>query len=71
LYLNKNFLEAKKVLIKIHGNDRGERENTAIETSVHTEKNKESLKLIDLLKPSLRFILGVGLVVGILQQITE
>ena len=70
LYLNKNFLEAKKVLIKIHGNDRGERENTAIETSVHAEKNKESLKLIDLLKPSLRFILGVGLVVGVLQQIT-
>ena len=70
LYLNKNFLEAKKVLIKIHGNDRGERENTAIETSLHAEKNKESLKLIDLLKPSLRFILGVGLVVGVLQQIT-
>ena len=41
LYLNKNFLEAKKVLIKINGNDRGERENTAIETSVHAEKNKE------------------------------
>ena len=57
-------------LVKIHGNDRGERENTAIETSVHAEKNKESLKLIDLLKPSLRFILGVGLVVGVLQQIT-
>ena len=37
---------------------------------MHAEKNKESLKLIDLLKPSLRFILGVGLVVGILQQIT-
>ena len=70
LYLNENFLEAKKVLVKIHGNDRGERENTAIETSVHAEKNKESLKLIDLLKPSLRFILGVGLVVGVLQQIT-
>jgi len=70
LYLNKNYLDAKKVLIKIHGDERGESENSAIEKSIQAEKNKESLKLIDLFKPALRFILGVGLVVGILQQIT-
>ena len=70
LYLNKNYLDAKKVLIKINGDERGESENSAIEKSIQAEKNKESLKLIDLFKPALRFILGVGLVVGILQQIT-
>ena len=67
---NNNYDDAKKVLIKIHGNERGETENSAIEKSLQAEKNKESLKLIDLFKPALRFILGVGLVVGVLQQIT-
>ena len=70
LYLNNNYDDAKKVLIKIHGNERGETENAAIEKNIQAEKNKESLKLLDLLKPSLRFILVVGLVVGVLQQIT-
>jgi MFS family permease len=70
LFLNKNYDAAKKVLIKIHGNERGEKENAAIEKNIQAEKNKESLKLLDLLKPSLRFILVVGLVVGVLQQIT-
>ena len=58
------------MLIKIHGNERGEKENAAIEKNIQAEKNKESLKLLYLLKPSLRFILVVGLVVGVLQQIT-
>ena len=70
LYLNNNYDDAKKVLIKIHGNERGEIENAAIEKNIQADKNKESLKLLDLLKPSLRFILVVGLVVGVLQQIT-
>jgi len=70
LFLNKNYDAAKKVLIKIHGNERGEKENAAIEKNIQAEQNKESLKLLDLLKPSLRFILVVGLVVGVLQQIT-
>jgi len=70
LFLNKNYDAAKKVLIKIHGNERGEKENAAIEKNIQAEKNKESLKLLYLLKPSLRFILVVGLVVGVLQQIT-
>ena len=70
MFLNKNYDAAKKVLIKIHGNERGEKENAAIEKNIQAEQNKESLKLLDLLKPSLRFILVVGLVVGVLQQIT-
>ena len=69
LYLNENFEEAKKVLNKIHGAERGGQEIIAIEKNIHTDKNKAPLKIKDLLKPSLRFII-IGLVVGVLQQIT-
>ena len=70
LYLNNDFAEAKKVLIKIHGVDRGSAEIAAIEKNIHSDENKSKLKIKDLLKPSLRFILVIGLVVGVLQQIT-
>jgi SP family arabinose:H+ symporter-like MFS transporter len=70
LYLKGNFEEAKKVLTKIHGNERGDLEIKAIEKNILTDKNKRPLKIKDILKPSLRFILTVGLIVGVLQQIT-
>jgi sugar porter (SP) family MFS transporter len=70
LYLKGNFEGAKKVLYKIHGAERGAIEITTIEKSIHADKNKATLKIKDLLKPSLRFILVVGLTIGILQQIT-
>jgi len=70
LYLKGNFEEAKIVLNKIHGAERGGIEIAAIEKNIHADKNKTALKIKDLLKPSLRFILVVGLIVGVLQQIT-
>ena len=70
LYLNNDFAEAKKVLINIHGVDRGSIEIAAIEKNIHSDENKSKLKIKDLLKSSLRFILVIGLVVGVLQQIT-
>ena len=70
LYLKENYEEAKKVLNKIHGHERGSIEITAIEKNIYEDKNKGILKIKDLLKPSLRFILVVGLIVGVLQQIT-
>jgi SP family arabinose:H+ symporter-like MFS transporter len=70
LYLKGKYEEAKKVLVQIHGKAKGELEITSIEENINAEKNKAVLKIKDLLKPSLRFILVVGLVVGVLQQIT-
>jgi SP family arabinose:H+ symporter-like MFS transporter len=70
LYLKGNFEEAKKVLIKIHGFERGGMEIAAIEENIDSEENTSKLKIKDLLKPSLRFILVIGLIVGVLQQIT-
>ena len=70
LYLKGNFEGAKKVLTEIHGFDRGRIEIDVIDSNIDAEKNKADLQLKDLLKPSLRFILIVGLIIGVLQQIT-
>ncbi|NNC50299.1 MAG: sugar porter family MFS transporter [Flaviramulus sp.] len=70
LYLKGKYEEAKKVLIKIHGKERSQIEITSIENNIKADKDKSPLKIKDLLKPSLRFILVVGLIVGVLQQIT-
>ena len=70
LYLKNKHVEAKSVLHKIHGTLKAELEITSIEKNTNTAKNKAPLQLKDILKPSLRFVLIVGLIVGVLQQIT-
>jgi MFS family permease len=70
LYLKENFEEAKKVLTQIHGIERGAKEIIEIEGNIHAHKNKSGIKIKDLLKPSLRFIIVVGLIIAVLQQIT-
>ncbi len=70
LYLKNKVDAARSVLIKIHGETRGQAEITSIEKSINTDKTISKVKLKDVLKPSLRFILLVGLVVAILQQIS-
>ena len=70
LYLKNKFDDAKKVLNVIHGESRGQLEIESIEKNIQAEKNKSKVVIKDLLKKSLRFILIVGLIVGVLQQIT-
>ena len=70
LYLKNKFDDAKKVLNVIHGESRGQQEIESIEKNIQAEKNKSKVVIKDLLKKSLRFILVVGLIVGVLQQIT-
>ncbi len=70
LYLKNKTEEAKNVLTQIHGKQLGEQEILAIEQNIDAEKNKSKVVIKDLLKKSLRFILMVGFVVGILQQVT-
>ena len=70
LYLKGQISEAKKVFVNIYGNERGDLEIKSIEENSAADKNKSKLKIKDLFKPSLRFILIVGLIVGVLQQIT-
>jgi SP family arabinose:H+ symporter-like MFS transporter len=70
LYLNGHTAEAKKVCIKIHGDEVGHLEIKSIEENTASDQKKSDVKIKELLNPSLRFILVVGLVVGVLQQIT-
>lgn len=70
LYLKGKIEEAKSVLHYVHGEQRGIEEVKAIAKNVSNETNSSAIKIKDVLKPSLRFILIVGLIVGILQQIT-
>ena len=62
--------EAKFVLNKLYGEQLAKVEIQAIEKNVNENKKQEKVSIMELLKPSLRFILIVGLVLGVLQQIT-
>ncbi len=70
LYLKNKFDEAKSVLNKVHGEEVGRIEIQSIEENINADKTKSKVAIKDLLKPALRFIIVVGLVVGVLQQIT-
>jgi MFS family permease len=70
LFLNDKIDAAKKVLINIHGKVSAEIEILSIEKNIDKDKNNKNSSLKDLIKPSLRFLFIVGLIVGILQQIT-
>ncbi|MEP5340288.1 MAG: sugar porter family MFS transporter [Algibacter sp.] len=64
--------EAKKVLVSVYGEVKATEEVTTILSSLEGTviKPEEKVSLKDLFKPALRFVLIVGLVVGVLQQIT-
>jgi MFS family permease len=70
LYSHNKIEEAKNVLKEIHGADIAEKEIEAIEVISKSKKFKSKVSFKELLKPSLRFIFIVGLVIGVLQQIT-
>ena len=68
--MNGQIAEAKKVCVTIHGDEIGNQEIKSIEENTAADQNKSKIKIKELLNPSLRFILVVGLIVGVLQQIT-
>ena len=60
--------EAEKILTQLHGGEKAKEESEAILNSLN--ENKEKVAFSELFKPALRFIVIVGLVLGVLQQIT-
>ena len=70
LCLKERFEEAKKVLTQIHGAEEAEHEIEAIKKNASQESSSSSVQILELIKPTLRFVFIVGLVIGILQQIT-
>ena len=61
---------AKEVLISIHGSKNAEIETKAILNNIESNIVNVKTKYSDLFKPALRYIIGVGLLLGILQQVT-
>lgn len=70
LYTKGKVQEAKMVLYKIHGTRLADIEIESIDKNVNEHKDDAKVSFKELLKPSLRFILIIGLVLGVLQQIT-
>lgn len=70
LYTKGKVNEARKVLHSIHEDEIAELEIASIEENILEKEQTSKISILELLKPSLRFILIVGLVVGVLQQIT-
>jgi len=70
LYLKSKFDEAKSILSNVHGPERGLEEINSIEENIKENQTKSKVTIKELLRPALRFIVIVGLVVGVIQQIT-
>ena len=66
---NKNE-EATKILVSLHGEGRATEEAETIVNSLNEKQESEKVRLIDLFKPAFKFVLTVGLIIGVLQQIT-
>lgn len=70
LYLNGYKEEGKKILNRLYGEEESSLAISSIEESLAKGKGMANVKLKELWKPALRFIVFVGLTVGILQQAT-
>lgn len=70
LFLQGRQDEAQAILARLYGEKVARLERDAIVQNIRTEKNRKKVRITELFNPTLRFILAVGLVIGILQQIT-
>jgi len=67
----KNYIDqAKQVLERIHGSEQAEVEIESIEKNLEDSETSKSVSVRDLFAPALRFIMIVGITLGILQQVT-
>lgn len=62
--------EAKKVLIQLHGSQQSKIETEAIIKNINSNKGIIKTSFKELFSPALRYIMGIGLLLGILQQAT-
>lgn len=62
--------EAKAVIQKVRGTENVDIELSTIQQNILDATNTDKIRIVELFKPSLRLVLIIGLVVGILQQIT-
>ncbi len=70
LFAQQRTEEAEKVLKSLHSEQVADQEISTIKQAIDSEKNKEKVAVTEIFKPALRYIITVGLVIGVLQQIT-
>ena len=70
LYTQNQSDSAKDILEKIHGTTQAEVEIQSIETNIKESENAKTVSIRELLNPTVRFIMLVGVTLGILQQVT-
>ena len=62
--------EAVDILTKINGKEKVEAVTSEILTNIQQDKKSEKTPLSELFKPAMKLVITIGIVVGILQQIT-
>ncbi|NCF30718.1 MAG: MFS transporter, partial [Bacteroidetes bacterium] len=70
LYTQNQSDSAKEILENIHGTTQAEVEIQSIETNIKESENINTVSIRELLNPAVRFIMVVGITLGILQQVT-
>ena len=68
--LHGRLTDARRILVRAHGDDLAERELAEVRASLAHDSRTSDADLPELLAPQLRRVLIIGLVVGVLQQIT-
>lgn len=62
--------EALTVMLKVSSEEQAKKDIEAITATISDETKKKKMPITELLKPSLRLVLTIGIVVAVLQQIT-
>ena len=70
LYTKNRSEQAKHVLERIHGLEQAELEIQSIEKNINEGEISKAVSIRELFAPALRFIMIVGITLGILQQVT-
>ncbi len=70
LYVKQKNQEAFETLERLHGTEKAKEEELLIKESLKENDQKEKVKISEIFKKSLRFVLFIGLFVGVIQMIT-
>jgi len=62
--------EAKAIMARMTSREEAEAEYVAIKENIAKDINKEKVPLSELFKPAMKLVLTIGIVIGIVQQIT-
>jgi MFS family permease len=70
LIMKERLDEAKRILLQFGSPEQADKDLNAVTESLEADRHKEKASLTELFGPGMRLVLTIGLVVGILQQIT-